>query len=105
MPPKPKQKFKTLLRQQIQSKVMVTNDNYDLIPMVPTPNNNFATINKARLRLTKSSPSQIPLQPKNVVSPVTPPAPPPTMSLSNMNGKPRLTTIEVDTPTEPTGQA
>ena len=41
IPPKPKQKFKTLLRQQIKSikkdsKVMVINDNDEMIPMVPT---------------------------------------------------------------------
>ena len=41
----------------------------------------------------------------NVVSPVPPSIPPPTMSLSNMNGKPKLTMTEVDTPAEPTGQA
>ena len=79
----------------------VTNDNDEMIPTVPTPNHNFATINKAHLRLTKSSPPQILVQPMNVVSTV----PPPTMPLSNINGKPKLTTIEADTPAEPIGQA
>ena len=74
---KPEQKFKALLRQQIQSikkdsKVTVTNSNDETIPTVPTTNCNFATINKARLRLTKSSPPQIPVQPMNVVFPVAP---------------------------------
>ena len=77
IPPKLEQKFKALLRKQIQSikkdsKVMVTNDNDQ---MIPTTNRNFATINKAHPRLTKSSPPQIPVQPMNVVSPVPPPAP------------------------------
>ena len=74
IPPKPKQKFKILLRQQIKSikkdsKVTITNDNDETIPMLPTPNHNFATLNKACLRLAKSSPPKILAQPVNVVPP------------------------------------
>ena len=46
---------------------MITNDTDE---MVPIPNCNFATINKAHLRLTKSSPPKILAQPVNVVPPV-----------------------------------
>ena len=104
IPPKPEQKFKALLRQQIQSikkdsKVTVTNDNDEMIPMVLTTNHNFTTINKTCLRLTKSSPPQILVQPMNVVSPV----PPHVIPLINMNGKPKLIMIEADTPAEPVG--
>ena len=49
---------------------MITNDNDETVPMVPTPNHNFAMINKACLRLTKSSPPKILAQPVNVVPPV-----------------------------------
>ena len=82
---------------------MDTNSNDEMIPTVPTTNPNFATINKAHLRLTKSSPPQILVQQMNVVSPV-PPGPPPIMPLSNINGEPKLTTIGADTLAKPIGQ-
>ena len=51
--------------------------------------------------MTKSLPPKILAQPMNVVSPV----PPPTMPLGNINGKPKLTMIELDTSVKHIGQA
>ena len=106
IPPKPKQRFKVLFRQQIQcikkdSKVTVINGNDEMIPTVPTTNHNFTTINKACLRLTKSSPPQILTQPMKGVSP---PLPPLIMPLNNRNGEPKLAMIETDTLAQPIGQ-
>ena len=82
---------------------MVIDGNDGMITTVPTTNRNFATINKSHLRLTKSSPPQIPVQPMNVVSPVLP-APPPIMPSNNRNGEPKLAMIESETLAQPIGQ-
>ena len=97
IPPKPKQNFKNLLRQQIKSiqkdsEVVITNGNQEMIPMPHTPSHNFATINKTHLRLMKSSPPKILVQPVNVV----PPVPLSTICSSNVSVKPKLTMEEID---------
>ena len=106
IPPKPKQNFKNLLRQQIKSiqkdsKVVITKDNGEMILMSHTPNHNFATINKNHLRLTKSSPPKIPVQQVNVM----PPVPPATIHSSNASTKLKLTMAEIDTSAVPIVQA
>ena len=65
---------------------MVINGNYETILTIPTTNHNFTTINKARLRLTKSS---VPL---------------PIMPLNDKNDEPKLATIKADTLAKPIGQ-
>ena len=106
IPPKPEQTFKNLLRKQIKSiqkdsKVVIMNDNSEMIPMSNTPNCNFATINKTHLRLMKSSPPKIPIQPVSVI----PPVPPSIICSSNTSTKPKLTTVKIDTSAVPIDQA
>ena len=76
------------------------NDDDEMLPVLRISNHNFATINKAHLRLTKSSLPKIPAQPVNVM----PPVPPSALCLSNINDKLKLTMMELDISVEPIGQ-
>ena len=77
IPPRPKQNFRDLHRQQIKyiqkdSEVVNTSDKDVMVPVSHNHNHNFATVNRANFRLMKSSPPKIPAQPVNIVPPVLP---------------------------------